>query len=57
MQNRDRHGLVHMKHYICLAWVLGAVVTCTPLRGLGATGEPQKPIEFVTPAGPGEELT
>jgi putative tricarboxylic transport membrane protein len=37
----------------CLAWVLGVIVMCTPWQGLGATWEPQKPIEFIIPAGPG----
>jgi tripartite-type tricarboxylate transporter receptor subunit TctC len=33
--------------------VLGVIVMCAPLRGLGATWEPQQPIEFIIPAGPG----
>jgi putative tricarboxylic transport membrane protein len=36
-----------------LTLVLGVIVMCTPLQGLGATWEPQKPIEFIIPAGPG----
>ena len=42
-----------MKRHRCLALVLGVIVLCMPLRGLGATWEPQKPIELIVPAGPG----
>jgi putative tricarboxylic transport membrane protein len=42
-----------MKHCEWLAWVVSVVVVCTPLWGMSATWEPQKPIEFVIPAGPG----
>jgi putative tricarboxylic transport membrane protein len=42
-----------MKRCKCLTLVLGVIVMCTPLQGLGATWEPQKPIEFIIPAGPG----
>ena len=52
-EGRQRLKEVHMKRYRCLASVLGVIVMCTPLTGLGATWEPQKPIEFIIPAGPG----
>jgi putative tricarboxylic transport membrane protein len=42
-----------MKRHRCLALLLGVIVLCMPLRGLGATWEPQKPIELIVPAGPG----
>ena len=52
-EGRQRLKEVHMKRYRCLASVLGVIMMCMPLRGLGATWEPQKPIEFIIPAGPG----
>jgi len=42
-----------MKHGRWLAWVLGVVVMYTPLWGGSATWKPQKPIEFIIPAGSG----
>ena len=42
-----------MKRWQWLIWILGMVLTCTPLWGGSPTWKPQKPIEFVVPAGPG----
>jgi putative tricarboxylic transport membrane protein len=42
-----------MQHSRWLAWVLGVVMVSTPLWGSSATWAPQKPIEFIIPAGPG----
>jgi putative tricarboxylic transport membrane protein len=52
-EGKQRLKEVHMKRSSCLALVLGVIVLCMPLRGLGATWEPQKPIEFIIPAGAG----
>jgi tripartite-type tricarboxylate transporter receptor subunit TctC len=42
-----------MKYRVWLAWMLGVFVIFFPLLGSGEAWEPQKPIEFVIPAGPG----
>jgi len=44
---------MEMKHGQWLIWILGMVLTYTPLWGGGPTWKPQKPIEFVIPAGTG----
>jgi putative tricarboxylic transport membrane protein len=42
-----------MNRWTWLAWVLGMIVMVTPLWGGSAAWKPQKPIEFIIPAGPG----
>ncbi|HEX9870581.1 MAG TPA: tripartite tricarboxylate transporter substrate-binding protein [Candidatus Tectomicrobia bacterium] len=42
-----------MKHWKWLAWGFGVVMMYTPLWGGSAAWAPQKPIEFIIPAGPG----
>src|SRR5882724_1005728 len=42
-----------MKRWQWLIWMLGMVLTYTPLWGGSPTWKPQKPIEFVIPAGTG----
>ncbi|MGH8059017.1 MAG: tripartite tricarboxylate transporter substrate binding protein, partial [Candidatus Entotheonellia bacterium] len=42
-----------MKHWRCLAWVLGMLVAYVLLQGSVAAWEPSKPVELIIPAGPG----
>ena len=42
-----------MKCRAWLVWPLGMFVIFFPLLGSGTAWEPQKPVEFVIPAGPG----
>lgn len=42
-----------MKHGVWLVWALGVLTMLPPLQGQAVAWEPQKPIEFVIPAGPG----
>ena len=42
-----------MKYRVWLAWMFGMFVIFSPLLGSGTAWEPQKPVEFVIPAGPG----
>jgi putative tricarboxylic transport membrane protein len=42
-----------MKHGVWLVWILGVLVLLPPWQGRAEAWEPQKPVEFVIPAGPG----
>jgi len=42
-----------MKHWRCLAWVLGMLVAYVLLQGSAAAWEPSKPVELIIPAGAG----
>src|SRR5919108_758313 len=42
-----------MKRRIWLGWLLGIFLMGIPFAGIEATWEPQRPIEFIVPAGPG----
>ena len=42
-----------MQYWVWLTWMLVMFVMLPPLLGNGTAWEPQKPVEFVVPAGPG----
>jgi putative tricarboxylic transport membrane protein len=42
-----------MKYGVWLGWILGVLVLLPPWQGRAEAWEPQKPVEFVIPAGPG----
>ena len=42
-----------MTHWVWRAWMLGMFMALIPLGRVEAAWEPQKPVEFIIPAGPG----